>query len=84
MVVLSTGSSMVKAVILDHMLKGKIQMGNAHQTQLRWDQDTLDNCSPEDQVWGWSIRSLEVLHQDHTKFDSEVLCKMLYSSSPAT
>jgi len=60
------------------MLKGKIQMGNAHQTQLCWDQDTLDNCSPEDQVWGWSIRSSEVLHQDCTKFDNEVLRKMLY------
>ena len=60
------------------MLKGKVQMGNAHQTQLRWDQDTLDDCSPEDQVWGWSIRSSEVLHQDCTKFDDEVLHKMLY------
>jgi len=60
------------------MLKGKVQMGNARQMQLRWDQGTLDDCSPEDQVWGWSIQSSEVLHQDCAKFNDEVLCKMLY------
>jgi len=60
------------------MLKGKVQMGNAHQTQLRWDQDVLDDCSPEDQVWGWSIWSTEVIHHNRTKIDDKVLVKMLY------
>ena len=53
-------------------------MGNAAQTQLCWDQDALDDCSPEDQVWGWSIQSSEVLHHDRTKLDDEVSRKMLH------
>jgi len=53
-------------------------MGSDAQTQVRWDQDALEDCSPEDQVWGWSIRSSEVLHHDRNKIDDEVLVKMLY------
>ena len=36
------------------MLKGKIQFGANVQTHFHWDQDTLNNCSPDDQIWGWS------------------------------
>jgi len=63
---------------MDRMLKGKIQMGNNAQSQTRWDQDALSDCSPEDQVFGWAIRSSEVLHCDRSKINDEVLCKMLY------
>ena len=61
------------------MLKGKIQFGTNIQTHTRWDQDALDNCSPDDQIWGWSICSLEVLHHDWNKINNEVLCTMLYA-----
>ena len=63
---------------MDQMLKGKIQFGTNAQTHTRWDQDTLDDCSPDDQIWGWSIRSSEILHHDWTKIDDDVLRTMLY------
>jgi len=53
-------------------------MGTAAQTLLCWDQDTLDDCSPEDRVWGWSIWSTEVIHHDRAKINNKVLVKMLY------
>jgi len=59
------------------MLKGKVQMGTDAATFARWHQDSLDDCSPEDHIWGWSIRSSEVIHYDHVKFDDECLRKML-------
>ena len=62
------------------MLKGKIQMGTAAQTYTRWHNDTLDDCSPEDQVWGWSVQSSEILDMDKEKFNDEVVRKMLYMS----
>jgi len=34
--------------------------------------------SPEDRVWGYSIRSSEVLHYERAKIDDEVLVKMIY------
>ena len=60
------------------MLKGKIQFGTNTQTHICWDQDALDDCSPDDQIWGWSIRSSEILHHDRTKINDDVLCTMLY------
>ena len=60
------------------MIKGRVRMGSDAQTQVRWDQDALEDCSPEDQVWGWSICSSEVLHHDRNKINDEVLVKMLY------
>jgi len=54
-------------------------MGTSGATHTRWDQDVLADCSPEDQIWGWSIRSTEVLHHDRAKFDDRVLVKMLYN-----
>jgi len=59
------------------MLKGKVQMGTVVATHARWYQDALDDCSPEDRIWGWSIRSTEVLHHKRTKLDNKCLCKML-------
>jgi len=59
------------------MLKGKVQMGNDAQTKLRWDQDALEDCSPEDRVWGWSVHASEVLHHDKDKLEDECLLKML-------
>jgi len=59
------------------MLKGKVQMGTDGATFARWHQDSLDDCSPKDRVWGWSIRSTEVIHYDRIKFDDECLRKML-------
>jgi len=53
-------------------------MGSDHQTQVCWDQDTLSDCSLEDQIWGWSIRSSEILHYDRAKIDNKVLVNMLY------
>jgi len=53
-------------------------MGSDLQTRVCWDQDTLADCSPEDQVWGWSIRSSEILRYDRTRIDDEVLVNMLY------
>ena len=59
------------------MLKGKVQMGTDAATFARWHQDSLDDCSPEDHIWGWSIRSSKVVHYDHAKFNDECLHKML-------
>jgi len=53
-------------------------MGSDSQTKLCWDQDALDDCSPEDQVWGWSVQLLEILHYNQAKFDDKVLHQMLY------
>jgi len=53
-------------------------MGTDAQTQQRWDQDALDDCSPEDQVWGWSIWATEVLHYDRAKVQDDILWKMLH------
>jgi len=52
-------------------------MGTVVATHARWYQDALDDCSPEDCIWGWSICSTEVLHHECTKLDDECLCKML-------
>ena len=60
------------------MQKGKVQMGTNAQTLHRWDQDSLSDCSPEDQLWGWSIRSTDVLHCDKDKVQDDVLKTMLY------
>jgi len=39
--------------ITDRMQKGKVQMGTNAQTLQHWDQDLLNDCSPEDQLhWG--------------------------------
>jgi len=59
------------------MLKGKVQMGSNVQTKLRWDQDTLEDCSPKDHVWGWSIHASKVIHYDKDKVDDECLLEML-------
>ena len=60
------------------MLKGKIQFGTNAQTHTHWDQDALDDCSPDNQIWGWSIRSSEILHHDRAKINDDVLRTMLY------
>jgi len=52
-------------------------MGTDVATFTRWHQDSLDNCSPEDCIWGWSIHSSEVIHYDRAKFDDKCLRKML-------
>ena len=52
-------------------------MGNNAQTKLRWEQDVLEDCSPEDRVWGWSVRASEVLHHDKDRLEDECLLKML-------
>ena len=59
------------------MLKGRIQMGTAIASQNRWFNDTLPECSPEDQIWGWSIRLTEVTSHDHSKINDKVLRSML-------
>ena len=53
-------------------------MGTNASTLLRWDQDGLDDCSDADRIWGWSVRSTEVLHHNKDKFDDECLRKMMY------
>jgi len=53
-------------------------MGNDMQTKLRWDQDVLEDCSPKDCVWGWSVCALEVLHYNKDKLEDECLLKMLH------
>ena len=52
-------------------------MGNAHQTHLRWDQDRLLDCLVEDQVWGWSICSSEVVHFERAKIADDALHHMI-------
>jgi len=59
------------------MVKGKVQMGTPAATHAQWYQDSLDDCSPEDRVWGWSIHASEILHHECTKIDDECLIKML-------
>ena len=63
---------------MNRMIKGKIQFGTPAQTLYRWEQEGLKDCSPEDQIWGWSIRSSEMLHYDRAKIDDEVLVDMCY------
>ena len=53
-------------------------MGTFEQTHTRWINDGLTNCSPDDQIWGWSIRSTEILDQDKIRIDDDVLRNMLY------
>src|SRR5258707_645276 len=60
------------------MLRGRVQMGTHQQTRDRWINDKLDDCSQDDQIWGWSIRSSEILDQDKTLIDDDVLRVMLY------
>jgi len=60
------------------MLKGKVQMGTPAATLARWYQDRLEDCSPEDRIWGWSIRATEVLHHEKDRLDDECLRQMLY------
>ena len=55
-------------------------MGNAASTLDRWHSDTLSDCSEEDRIWGWSIRSSEVLHDQRTKMKDDVLYSMLKMS----
>ena len=52
-------------------------MGTDAATFTRWHQDSLDDCSPEDRIWGWSIQSTEVINYDRNKFNDECLRKML-------
>jgi len=64
--------------IIDRMLKGKVQMGTPGQTLTRWHSDELKECSGHDRIWGWSIRSMEVLFEFRHKLDDNVLHKMLH------
>ena len=64
--------------IAHRMLRGKVQMGTFEQTHTRWINDRLTDCSPDDQIWGWSIRSTEILDQDKIRIDDDVLRDMLY------
>jgi len=63
---------------MDRMLKGRIHIGTGLENLRRWENNNLNKCSPEDWVWGFSIRSSEVLHVDRAKIEDEVLVKMLY------
>ena len=47
-------------------------MGTNTEIQARWHYDSLADCSQDDRIFGWSVRSSEVLHHD------EVLWEMLY------
>jgi len=66
--------------IINCMLKGKIQMGTPVQDLCCWDQDALREYSCDDWIWGWSIRSSEVLHLDCSKINDEVLHEMILKS----
>ena len=52
-------------------------MDTPQQTHLCWDQDHLLDCLVEDQVWGWSICSSEVVHYEHTKLADDALHHMI-------
>lgn len=43
-----------------------------------WINDALLDWSPDDQVWGWSIWSMEILDQDKAHINDDVLRDMLY------
>jgi len=60
------------------MLKGKVKMGTPATTLSRWYNDRLEDCSPEDRIWGWSIRATEALHYDRDHLGDECLRQMLY------
>ena len=64
--------------IAHRMLRGKVQMGTFEQTHTRWINDGLSDCSPDDQIWGWSIWSTEILDQDKDRIADNVLQDMLY------
>ena len=64
--------------IAHRMLWGKVQMGTFEQTHTCWINNGLSDCSPDDQVWGWSIRSTEILDQDWGCINDNILQDMLY------
>ena len=53
-------------------------MGTDAQTYNRWINDGLEQCSVPDRIWGWSIRSTEILHNERAKIDDTLLREMLY------
>ena len=53
-------------------------MGTNAETQARWHYDSLADCSQDDRIFGWSVKSSEVLHHDKEKINDEVLREMLY------
>ena len=63
--------------IVDHMIRGKVQMGTPYQAHHQWNQDCLTDCLVEDQVWGWSVCSSEVVHYEQANLDNEVLHTMI-------
>jgi len=65
---------------MDRMLKGKIHMGTDMENLRRWENDNLNECSPEDRVWGFGIRSSEVFYGDCAKIEDEVF--VTNSSAP--
>ena len=60
------------------MLRGKVQMGTSEETHTCWINVKLSECSPDNQVWGWSIQSTEILDQDQACIGNDVLQEMLY------
>ena len=58
------------------MIQGRVRMGNDAMTYSRWINDGLEQCSIPDRIWGWSIRSSEILHNQRAKIDDNLLCDM--------
>ena len=52
-------------------------MGTNEQSLRRWENDRLLDCSPDDRIFGFSIRASEVLHLDRGQINDEVLENML-------
>ena len=63
---------------MERMIKGRVHMGTDAATHSRWINDNLEQCSIPDRIWGWSIRSTEILHHERAKIDDTVLRDMLY------
>jgi hypothetical protein len=59
------------------MVKGRIQSATTELTVKRWMNDRLDDCSVDDRIWGYSIRSSEVLSTERKKIDDQVLEDMI-------
>ena len=58
------------------MLFGKVQLGNDAANKARWNSDALPECHNDDAMWGFAIRSSEVLERERGKINDPVLYRL--------
>jgi len=59
------------------MLFGKIPLANDATTKARWERDALPELHYNDALWGFAIRSSEVLQREQQHINDPVLYRLL-------